>query len=160
MRAGLQKALDNTETMYAQLVEIANEIVEEHTKDINIIIKSTTTAVQAENLSNDAIRQLILTLALKAYSFSEIKEKASLKAQCAEALRKEKYATEFIAAEGSMATKDSLATTNTSDEVLAETIYDLVASLFKTKQAELHSVIDALKTVLTTRLSEAKLAAE
>ena len=155
MKGNLQQALDNTEQTYAQLVVIANEITNEHTREINADIRDAVDNIN--NLTNDSIRQLIINLALKSYSFSEIKEKSVLKAECAEALRKEAYAVEYNKAEGAVALRDNLATINISDEILTEAIYNLVCSLFKTKLDEIHRVIDALKTVLMSRMAEAKL---
>lgn len=155
MKGNLQKALDNTEQTYANLVSIANDIINGHIKDIDADIKNATNNVN--NLTNDSIRQLIITLALKSYSFSEIKEKSALKAECAEALRKEAYAVEYNKAEGAVAARDNAAVINTSDEILTEAVYNLVSSLFKTKLQEIHSIIDALKTVLMSRMAEAKL---
>ena len=156
MKGNLQKALENTEQTYAQLVVIANDITNGYIKDIDVDIKDA--ANNINNLTNDSIRQLIIKLALKSYSFSEVKEKSVLKAECAEALRKEAYAIEYNKADGAVAARDNLATINTGDEILTEAIYNLVCSLFKTKLDEIHRVIDALKTVLMSRMTEAKLA--
>lgn len=155
MKGDLQKALDNTEMMYFQLVQIANDIVEEHVRDINSFIEGLVANI--ENLTNDAIRNSMLKLSLMAFSFCDIKEKSSLKAECAEALRKETYAKEVIGADGSVSTKENTAIINTSDEILTETIYNVVASMFKSKLDEIHRVVDTLKTVLMSRVSEAKL---
>ena len=156
MRDNLQTALENTETVYSQLVVIANGIVKEYTKDIDKIITDSYNGIN--ELNNDMLRHLIITLSLKSYNFSEVKEKSLLKSQCAEALRKEAYAVEYNKAEGPVATRENTATINISDEVLTENIYDLVSSLLKTKQDEIHRVVDALKTVLMSRMAEAKLA--
>lgn len=155
MKGNLQKALDNTEMMYSQLVTIANDIVDEHIAEASSLIDGIVKNV--ENLTNDAIRTSMLKLSLMAFSFGDIKEKSSLKAECAEALRKEAYAMEFNSTDGSVATKENTAIINTSDEILTETIYNLVASLFKNKLDEMHRVVDTLKTVLMSRVSEAKL---
>ena len=155
MKGNLQKALDNTEQTYVNLVSIANDIINGHIKDIDADIKNATNNIN--NLTNDSIRQLIITLALKSYNFSEVKEKAVLKAECAEALRKEAYAIEYNKADGAVAARDNAAIINTSDEILTDAIYGLVSSLFKTKLDEIHRVIDALKTVLMSRMAEAKL---
>lgn len=157
MKGNLQQALDNTETTYTQLVVIANDIVGSHTGDINNIISQATNNIN--NLTNDAIRHLVLELSLKAFSFSEIKEKAALKFECAESLRKEAYAVEYNKAEGAVAARENTATINISDEILTEAIYGLVSSLLKTKLDELHRVVDSLKTVLMSRMAEAKLSA-
>ena len=155
MRGNLQEALDRTEAVYSELVDIANEIVGHYTEELDSIIKNATENINS--LNNDTIRQLMITLALKSYSFSEVKEKAGLKAVCAEALRKEAYAIEYNRAEGAVAARDNAATIQTSDEVMTEAIYDLVAGLLKAKQDEIHRCVDALKTVLMSRMAEAKL---
>ena len=154
-KGNLKEALANTNTTYKELVEIANSIISASTESIDRIIKPAQESI--ENISNDEIRQLMLRIALASYTFSEIKEKSAFKAQCAEALRKEAYATNFSQAEGPIAAKDSIALLNTADEIIVEEIYDLIASLLKTKLDEMHRVVDVLKTVLMSRLSEAKL---
>lgn len=156
MKHSLQEALKNTDTTYKELVDIADNMIAIYTKDINKIIEE---AQKVEKLTNDNIRELMTKLSLKAYQFGDVKEKSSLKAECAEALRKEAYATEFNLADGSNAVKDAGATLNISSEIMTEAIYNLVAGLFKTKLAEIHSVIDTLKTVLMSRMQEAKLSA-
>lgn len=155
MKGNLQKALDNTETAYAQLVVIANEIVNEHIQELNVIIQNA--ADNINNLSNDSLRQLIITLSLKSFSFSEVKEKSALKLEIAETLRKEAYALEYNKAEGAVAARENVAIINSSDEVLTEAIYSLVANMLKTKLDEVHRVVSALTTVLMSRMSEAKL---
>ena len=154
MKRSLEEALKNTDTTYNELVKIANDMIKVYAEDIDKIIKDVS---KVESLTNDDIRNTITKLSLKAYQFGDVKEKSSLKAECAEALRKEAYAKEFSLGEGSVASKDTNATLNISSEIMTEAIYNLVASLFKTKLSEIHSVIDVLKTVLTSRLSEAKL---
>ena len=156
MNAGVQKALDNVDMVYDDLVVIANDIYNGCLEEIDKLVNSVYDNI--ENLSNDDLRNLILRISLKAYSFSEIKEKSAFKSTLAETLRKEAYARAFGAAEGTAGAKDNIATLQVSSELLTEEIYDVVASLFKVKLDELHRVTDSLKTVLTSRLSEAKLA--
>ena len=154
VRGQLTKALDTTDLVYADLVVIAEDIIKPYLWEIDSLIQ---VATNQDNLSNDDIRNLMFKLAMKSYSFSEIKEKSSLKAECAEALRKEKYAKKFNESEGTVAFKENQATIEITDEILAETVYGLVADLFKTKLDELHRVVDVLKTILMSRNSEAKL---
>lgn len=155
MKVELQNALDNVELTYSEIAEIANDLIKEYTADISTII----TYIQdnVENISNDELRSLMMRLSIKAYSFGDIKERAAIKAECSEMLRKEAYAKHFNSLEGSVAAKDSAATMNISNEIVAEAIYDLVASLFKVKMEEIRRMIDTLKTVLMSRISEAKL---
>ena len=154
-KGNLNEALNTANMTYKQLVEIANDIVEKCTKGNDELIKATQGRI--EELTNDEIRIFMLKLAMASYTFSEIKEKSAFKAQCAEALRKEVYATNFNEASGSVAAKENAAIINTADEIVVENVYDLVASLLKTKLDEMHRVVDVLKTILMSRLSEAKL---
>lgn len=155
MNKNLTKAMDNVEIAYSDVIDISNSIVEEMTGDITDLIK--TAYDNVENLTNEEIRQLLLRLALRSYSFGEIKDKATFKATLAETLRKEAYAVQFNSTDGTVATKENTATINISSEIVVEEIYNLTASLFKTRLDEIHRCVDALKTVLTTRLTEAKL---
>jgi len=154
-RGNLQQALDNTNTVYQQLVEISNDIVAKCVKDITPIISNINNNIQ--NFSNDQIRESMMYLSLKSYSLAEIKEKASMKAEVAEILKKEAYANEFNGADGTVAVRENLAQINISDEILSQTVNELVADVLKVKLDELHRMIDVLKTVLMSRLSEAKL---
>lgn len=155
MTTNLQQALDTVELTYSQIIEIANEIVNEYTRDTNLLIKRA--ADNTESLNNDAIRTLMLQLSLKSYTFGDVKEKSAIKAECAEILRKEVYAKKFNETDGSVALRENTAIIETSNEIVAETVYNLVANLFKVKLDEMHRVVDVLKTILMSRLSEAKL---
>ena len=155
MKENVQKALDAVDMAYGDVIDIANSVTQEYLKDIDELLKEAYDRV--EMLTNDSIRMLIMKLTLKSYSFSEVKEKSQLKATLAETLRKEAYAKSFNAAEGSVAVRDNMSILQTSEQIVVEAIYDLIADLFKTKLSEIHNVISALTTVLTTRLSEAKL---
>lgn len=155
MKNGVSAALDKVDMTYDELIVIANSILTEVTGDLDAMMESAYNDV--ELLSNEAIRQLMLKLSLRSYSFSEIKEKSIFKATLGETLRKEAYATNFNAAEGTVAVRENNAILNTSDEILAEEIYTLVSSLFKTKLDEIHRVVSSLQSVLMSRMQEAKL---
>jgi predicted transcriptional regulator len=103
------------------------------------------------------IRDILLKLALKSYSFAPIKDKAAFKAQLAETLRKEAYSKAFSTLEGTVAVKENNANLMISEQIIVEQIYELAADLLKTKVDETHRVIATITSVLTTRLSEAKL---
>ena len=154
MKAELQKALDNVEMTYSDLVEIANDIMSEYVSDVNNLIN---TINSKEVLSNDDIRQYMLLLSCKAFSFSEVKEKSSMKAEIAESLRKEKYAKTFNGIDGTVAFKENSSTIEITNEILVECIHNLVSSLFKTKLDEIHRLVDVLRTTLVSRNAEAKL---
>lgn len=154
MNTKLETALNNVETTYSELVEIANGIVKPMFDPINSMVSTINATVNA--LSTDQIRDYILQLQLKAFEISETKEKAALKAELAETLQKEKYAISFNSLEGSAAVKDKLALVATSEEYVSETLYNLVANLFKTKVDQLHRLVDCLKSILMSRMQETK----
>ena len=155
MKKELEQALNNVELTYQDIVEIANELVADYTKDLDSIVKNIEDNI--ESLSNDDIRNLMLKLSIRAYSFGDVKERSAIKAECAEILKKEAYAVSFNSSEGSVAVKDNTSILNISNEIVSECIYNLVASLFKIKLDELRRVIDILKTILMSRLSEMKM---
>lgn len=154
----MQGALDATEATYSELVAIANSITKEYVAEVNSLVSEAYDNV--DNLTNEAIRRLILKVSLKAFALGDVKEKSGLKAECAEALRKEAYAIAFNGADGSVAAKDNSATLSTSDKILVGKIYDVVADILKTKLDECHRVVSALNTVLMSRASDAKTTAE
>ena len=155
MTKNIQEALENVGMVYSDLVDIANDMLKDAAGDIDALLEPVLDKV--ETISNDELRVVMTKLSIRAFSFCEIKEKAAFKSSIAEILRKEKYATNFGAAEGSVAAKENAATLQTSAEILAEQIYDLVADLFKVKLDSIYRVVDVIKTVLTTRVNEAKL---
>lgn len=155
MRDTVAQALNNIDMTYEELIDVANELISDIIGDVDNLVHEAYDNVT--NLTNDAIRDLLLKLSLRSYSFSEIKEKAIFKATLAETLRKEAYSKNYHAAVGTGGQRDSTATMNTSAEILAEEIYTLVASAFKTRLDEIHRVVDTLKSVMMSRLSEAKL---
>jgi hypothetical protein len=150
----LETALNNVETTYGELVEIANGMLDPMFEPINAVISRVNASVNA--MSIDQIRDYILTLQLKAFEISEIKEKAALKAELAETLQKERFAVSFNSFEGSAAAKDKLALVETSSEIVSEALYNLVANLLKTKVDQLHRLVDALKSILMSRMQETK----
>ena len=150
----LETALNNVETTYGELVDIANGMLNPMFEPINMIIASVNATVNA--MSIDQIRDYILQIQLKAFEISEIKEKAALKAELAETLQKERFAVSFNSFEGSAAAKDKLALVETSSEIVSEALYNLVANLLKTKVDQLHRLVDALKSILMSRMQETK----
>lgn len=149
------QALDNVEIAYSDIIDIANQSVADLTGDLDLLIDRVYNNI--EHLTNDDIRDTLLRLSLRAFSFSAIKDKAAFKATLAETLRKEAYAKEFAALDGTVSSRDTQATLNISNEIVIEHLYNLTAALFKTKLDQVHRCVDTLKTVLMSRLSEAKL---
>lgn len=154
MNKKLEEALQSVEMTYAELVQMANDMTKPLFGSIDEIVQAITATVNS--LSIDQLRNYILSLQLKAFEISEIKEKAAVKAEIAETLQKESYAISFNALEGSAAVKDKLAQVETTQAVVAEVLYNLVANLFKTKLDQLHRLVAALTSILMSRMSEAK----
>lgn len=154
MEKKLEEALERVEMTYGELVEVANDMLKPLFGPINDLVKQVNATINS--LSTDLIRDYILQLQLKAFEISETKEKAALKAELAETLQKEKFATSFNSFDGSAAVKDKLALIETSSEIVAETLYNLVANLLKTKVDQLHRLVDALKSILMSRMQETK----
>ena len=150
----LEEALMNVQTTYGELVEVANGMLSSIVGPVNELVAEVSSKVNA--MSVDQIRDFILRLQLKAFEISEIKEKSALKAELAEALQKEKYAVEFNGADGTAAVKSNIATIAASAEVASEALYNLIANLLKAKLDQLHRLVDALKSILMSRMQEAK----
>ena len=155
MTSSVAKALTDIDKTYDDLIEVANDIFETTTKEIDELMEGAYNDI--EKMSNDAIRDLMLKLSLKSYTFSEIKEKSAFKATLGEVMRKEAYAENFNSSEGTVAVRENTATIQSGAEILAEEIYTLVANMLKTKLDEIHRVVNTLQTVLMTRMQEAKL---
>lgn len=155
MNKTVAEALTNIDMVYDDLIDIANDIYNQQLGDIDELFAGVYENV--ENLTNDDLRNLIVKASLKAFTFSAIKEKSTFKSELAETLRKEAHANAYGAAEGTAAAKENQAILNTNSEILSEEIYDLISNLFKVKLDEIHRVVSAMQTVLTSRVSEAKL---
>lgn len=152
----LREALNAVGVTYGEIKGFIDETVVIYLNEVDNIIKRLEDNLF--ELSNEDVRNAIVELSLKSYRLSDIKEKAALKAECAETIRKSSYANAFNASAGSVAVRENEASNNTINEVLAEKVYDAIASTMKTKLDEIHRVVDALKSVLVSRLSEEKLA--
>jgi hypothetical protein len=155
MIINLTNAMNNVDMTYDEVVNIANDTLTELTGDIDTMLQNAYENI--DRLTNDSIRELLIRLSLRSYSFSPIKDKSAFKATLAEVLRKEAYAKQVNLTEGTVAVRENTATLNTSAEIVVEKIYDLTADLFRTKLDEVHRCVDTLKTVLNSRLSEARL---
>lgn len=150
----LEQSLNNVETSYSELVAIATNFLHPTIAPIDELVNQINYKINA--LSVDQLREYLLMLQLKAYGIAEIKEKAALKAELAEILQKEHFAISFNGADGSAAVKDKLATIATSSEIVAEALYNLIASLLKTKLDAIHRLVDVLKSILMSRMQEQK----
>lgn len=150
----LNEALNNVDMTYQQLIEVANDITKRCTRQVDEIVGKLS---NIEEYTVDEIRKGIMELAFASYSFSELKEKSSLKAEISETIRKSTYATKYNSADGTVAVRDNTAFLESEDELLAEQVCSMVANSLKTKLDEVHRVVDALKSILISRMQEAKL---
>lgn len=155
-KPNLHDALANVESTYADVVNIANDMLQSLFDPINALISEI--RENSAGMPVESIRDYMVRLQLRSYEISDVKEKSALKAECAEALRKEKYARSFNEAQGTVGIKDNTAFLASSEEIIVEALYNLVASLLKTKLDELHRLIDTLKSILMSKMQEAKLA--
>ena len=151
----VQAALDAVDMTYAELIDIVDDTRKSVMEDCDLLIEDVSNNIQ--DMSNDKIRDTLMRLSLKSYYLASIKDKSAFKANLAETIRKEAYARAFGNAVGTVAQKDGQALLDTSSQAVAEKIHDLMADLFKSSTDEIHRTIDVLKTVLMSRLSEAKL---
>lgn len=156
-KPNLNEALDKVEMAYVDVVSIANDMLAPLFDPINKLVEEINGRIN--NFTVEEIRNYMMRLQLRAYEISETKEKSSLKAELAQAVRKEKYALTFNEAQGTAGTKDNTALLAASEEIIVESLYRLVASLLKTKLDALHRLVDALKSVLMSKMQEAKLSA-
>lgn len=150
----LSEALQNVEMTYKEVVEIANSMVNPIFAPVNKVIESLSENVH--NLPITALRDFMLDLQLKAGSLAEVKDKAAVKAEVAEIIQKQKFAEVFNGTDGSMATKDKVAQIAIAQELISETVYNLVSSLFKTKVDQAQRLVAVLNTILMSRMQEAK----
>lgn len=158
MKANVEAALSNIDTTYAELIEIANDVFANTTAELDVILEQAYNDI--ETMTNDKLRDYMTRLSLKAYSFSEVKEKSAFKAALAETIRKQAYAIQFNEAAGTVGAKENAAILNTSAEILADEIHTLISNMLKTKLDEAHRVVNTLQTVLMTRMQEAKMVSE
>ena len=154
-KLSLEEALNNVEITYQEIIPIANDMISDLVEPINIMVDSINQSIN--NLSNEEIRSYILRLQLRAYQLSEPKEKSVLKATLSEALKKETYANAYQEASGTNGAKDNIAWLACSEQIVIEALYELVSSLLKTKLDQVHRLVDALKSILLSRMQEAKL---
>ena len=86
MAKDLDRALQEVEMTYGQVKQIADEMLAPTFEPINQLVTEISTMIQ--DLSIDSIRYYLLKMQLSAFSLSELKDRASIKAECAEALKK------------------------------------------------------------------------
>lgn len=152
----LKDALSNVDKSFEEIQQIAKEVAQSYTKELDSIVEK---IGNVKELTDSKIKNLIILLSLKVYSFSEVEELASLKSEVAESLRKEAYTKALLSAEGTAGVKDAQATSASQNEKMAELISEAIAGILKNKKDECHRLIAALQAVLFARTQEAKISA-
>ena len=87
MKGNLKQALENTNTVYNDLVIIADDIARDKIKPIKDVIDM---AGNVKDLTDSQIRNLIVLLSMRSFSFSEAKEHAVLHAEIGRASCRER----------------------------------------------------------------------
>ena len=154
MAKDLTRALDNVEMTYQDVVAIANNMLSPLIEPIDTLVQEIRD--NSSNMPVEAIRDYIIRLQLRCYELGEPRDKAAMKRDLSEALRKEKYSAALLEAEGTVNIKDTKATLASSDEIVVEALYELVASSLKTKLDGGFRLVDSLKSILMSRMQEAK----
>lgn len=153
----IDAALEKVNLTYASLAAISDDLVKQCTTDIDAYVQILN---NIESLSNDMLRDAVLKLALKTYSLGEMKEHATFKSEIAETLLKEKQATITMETSGTVDAKKSAALLGSAEEQLVNLIQEQVSDQLNRKLDEAHRIIDAIKNVLISRASEAKLTSD
>lgn len=155
MTKDLTKALEAVEMTYGQIKQIADDMLSEPFAEVNRLYSEVSSYV--DSLSVESLRDYLLRLQLAAFGLSELRDRSGAKATCAEAIKREAYAVSYSGQEGTAAAKDSAATLAIAENIVAQCLYDLVAALVKTKLDSTHRLIDTMKSILMSRMQEAKL---
>ena len=85
-KKSIKDALEQVELTYQELVEVANDMVNPFVDPINKLVDNLT---NINDLSTNEIRNFMIDIAINSYRLGEVKEKASLKSELAEAIRNE-----------------------------------------------------------------------
>lgn len=146
----VQKEVDVT---YRQIGKIAKDLVQEHTKELDTLIKN---LINIENQTDSQLRDAMLKISCLAYQLAEIKEHASLRADCSTALLKEKQALEYQTGVGTQQQRQQQSVLASQDNVAVQILYNGVSKLFASKVDEAHRIVNTLNAVLIGRMSAQK----
>lgn len=150
LKEEVRKEVDTT---YKYLGKIAKDLVKQHTKEIDDIIRD---LINVEIKTDNQLRNDMLKLSCLAYNLAEIKEHANLRADCSTALYKEKQALEFSNVIGTQQQKHQHSVIASLDNQAVQILYNSVAKLFSTKLDETHRVVNTLNGILIGRMSAQK----
>ena len=155
MNSKVSEALKEIDMTYDSLIELADNIYQDVTGDIDNLVSSIRDGV--EGLSNDSIRTLMLRLSISSYRLSEIKEKSAFKASLGQAIREEAYAHNFSANMGEQDKLNELLTKKMQElderERTINQLQDMMTSLNDKVQNILKGVKEALMGFSSDELS-------
>ena len=150
----IEKARQEVNDMYRELSPMVEDIVNKYALNINNLVNKIS---KAQFLTNDELRDFMLSLSVEAYNFSMSKDSSILKQDCAITIMKEAQAKEYNNTEGTQVIRNNASIINTSDSQVVNLLYSSVANLMKTKLDEAHRMINTLNSILISRNAEAKL---
>lgn len=149
-----EEAQKNVDTTAKNLSRLAHDIFKKFSKPLDDIVSKLSSV---ESLSDEEIRSYMLKISLESYSFSEVKEHAELKMDCATAIMKETQATVYNEASGTAEARRNIAIKESNSEITVNMLYSTVSNLMKTKLDEAHRVVNTLNSILISRAAQAKL---
>lgn len=155
MAKDLNKALDNLEMTYSNVIDIVNGMLYDILNPVNTLVEKIGDDINS--LSLDELKDYMWKLQHSAYGLTEIKEKSQLKAELATALQKEKLAQKFMEAEGAAAVKNNVALIESSEEIVVEALYESIASQLKNKVDQVQRLVNVIQSILMTRMQELKI---
>jgi len=151
----LNEALNYIQMTYEEFIDVADEMIKEFCGKSDNLAQRLNNSI--DNLSEAEINNYILKFSLESYNLAGIKDKSLTKYDCAEMIKKYEYNKSLLSQEGTAAVKDANASISVASNQLAEIMYSYISTTLKTKVDEIHRVVDALKSVLISRMQEKKI---
>ena len=140
--------------MTKSLSEIVNDIVDKQSKTLDDLVKK---LHKVDELTNDEIRKLLISVSVEAYILSNYKEQSSLKESCATALYKEGMANSYNINSGTVESRKNQSLQDNLDKQIVNILYSNVCDRFTAKVHEAHKLASVLSNILISRASDAKL---
>jgi len=151
----IKDALKEIDDTYKQLQPMVDDVVNRHTKDIDVIFKNIKKDITT--LSNKELQDYMLQLQAEAFDLTAVKDSSALKQELALTILKTKQATIYSATAGTSAARNNQATIDTVDKQVVSALYNAINNRFKSKLDEVHRMINVLSNVLISKNAEAKL---
>lgn len=150
----IKNAKLQVDDMTKSLSEIVDDIVHKQSKALDDLVKK---LHNVDNLSNDEIRKLLISVSIEAYNLSNFKEQSALKESCSSALYKEGLANAYNLNTGTVEARKNQSLQDNLDKQVVNILYSNVCDRFTAKVHEAHKLASVLSNVLISRASDAKL---